>query len=152
MFDIEGQLLDYKEVDFNLASGLRRAGEPVHTMWLRITVDRKLVIHDAAAATDAMPYAGFCETITGEYRKLVGLHIGPGFKDKLRHLLGGTHGCTHLTELVNTVATTAFQTLAGAGAQDPQRKPFQLDRCHALKSSGPAVARYYPRWFSGHRE
>jgi len=26
------------------------------------------------------------------------------------------------------------------------RKPFPLDRCHALRSDGTAVARYYPTW------
>ena len=26
------------------------------------------------------------------------------------------------------------------------RKPFQLDRCHALDSGGEAVRLYYPRW------
>ncbi len=28
-------------------------------------------------------------------------------------------------------------------------RPFQLDRCHALRTDGPAVARYYPRWYLG---
>jgi hypothetical protein len=25
-------------------------------------------------------------------------------------------------------------------------KPFQLDNCHALRTDGLAVAKYYPRW------
>jgi hypothetical protein len=24
--------------------------------------------------------------------------------------------------------------------------PWQLDRCHALRTDGPAVAKFYPRW------
>ena len=28
-----------------------------------------------------------------------------------------------------------------------QRKPFQLDRCHALRTDGPTVAQFYPRWY-----
>jgi hypothetical protein len=58
-------------------------------------------------------------------------------------------GCTHLTELAASLATAAFQTLAGQGHQDPQSKPFQLDQCHALASTAPAVARYYPKWYRG---
>ena len=61
LFDVEGHLVDTKPYDFKLAAGLRPAGEPVHGMWLRITVNRELVIVDAAAAMDAVPYAGSCD-------------------------------------------------------------------------------------------
>lgn len=149
LFDIEGHLYDVKDVDFQVASGLRKAGEPVHSMWLRITVDRALHIVDAEAASDAMPYVGYCDAIAPDYRKLVGLAIRPGFTNRVRQLLGGTHGCTHITELVGALATTAFQTIAGQGLQKPGAKPYQLDRCHALRTDAPAVARYYPQWYRG---
>jgi hypothetical protein len=54
-----------------------------------------------------------------------------------------------VTELAGALATGVFQTMAGQRIQDPDRKPFQLDRCHALDSTAPAVARYYPRWYKG---
>lgn len=149
LYDIEGHLQDSKEIDFKLASGMRHAGEPIHSMWLRITIDGTLTIVDAAAATDARPYAGYCEAIVPEYRKLVGLSIRPGFTNRVRELLGGTAGCTHITELVGSLATAAFQTLAGQGMQPPDAKPFQLDRCHALRSDGPVAARFYPQWYRG---
>lgn len=148
-FDIEGALTDVKDIDVQSVSFSRRAGEPVHSMWLRITVDTELNIVDAAAATDAMPYEGFCDRIAGDYRKLIGLSIRPGFTGKVRELFGGTAGCTHLTDLIGSVATTAFQTMAGEISRDPERKPFQLDRCHALKTDAPAVAKFYPRWYRG---
>ena len=67
----------------------------------------------------------------------------------MRELFGETRGCTHITELIGSVATTAFQTLAGQGAQSPDQRPFQIDGCHALKSDAPAVAKFYPRWYTG---
>jgi hypothetical protein len=146
LFDIEGHLVDSKARDFQLASGIRPAGEPVHDMWLRITVDRTLNIVDAAAAMDAVPFVEHCGAIVPAYRKLVGLAIRPGYHNRLKELLGGVRGCTHVTELAGALATAAFQTLAGQVSQDPERKPFQVDRCHALEGSGPAVARYYPKW------
>lgn len=149
LFDIEGHLVDTKPYDFKLAAGLRPAGEPVHDMWLRITVDRTLTIVDAAAATDAMPYVGACDAITPDYRKLVGLAIRPGYPQRLKELFGGVRGCTHITELAGALATAAFQSMAGQGLQPPDRKPFQLDRCHALDATGPVVARYYPKWYTG---
>jgi hypothetical protein len=149
LYDIEGHLLDRKDVEFRLAAGVRTAGEPIHSMWLRITVDARLNIVDAAASTDAMPYAGECDKITPDYRKLIGLAIRPGYHQKVKELFGNVRGCTHITELAGSLATAAFQTLAGQGLQDPDRKPFQLDQCHALESTKPAVARYYPKWYRG---
>jgi hypothetical protein len=149
LYDVEGHLVDTKPYDFKLAAGVRPAGEPVHGMWLRITVDRTLTIVDAAAAMDNMPYVSHCDQIVPAYRKLVGLAIRPGYHRQLQELLGGVRGCTHITEMAGMLATAAFQTMAGQRAQDPQKKPFQLDRCHALALDAPAVARYYPRWYKG---
>ena len=149
MFDIEGHLHDTKEVDFNVASGRRAAGESIHSMWLRITIDRTLTIVDAEAATDAMPYVGHCDQIVPDYKKLIGLALRPGFSSQVKQLLGGTSGCTHITDLVSIVATTAFQTIAGQGLQTVGSRPFQLDRCHALAVTAPAVARFYPEWYRG---
>lgn len=149
LFDIEGHLHDMKDVDFKVASGMRYAGDSIHSMWLRITIDATLTIVDAEASTDAMPYPGECNRITPDYRKLIGLAIRPGFTNQVRDRLGGIHGCTHITELVGSLATTAFQTIAGLGLQPAGQKPFQLDRCHALRSDGPAVARFYPQWYRG---
>ena len=149
LYDIEGHLVDTKSFDFKLAAGIRPKGEAIHEMWLRITVDRNLVIVDAAAATDAMPYLGECDAITPDYAKLIGLAIRPGYTQKVKELFGGTRGCTHITELCGAIATTAFQTLAGQRVQPADKKPFQLDKCHALDTKGPAVARYYPKWYTG---
>ena len=34
----------------------------------------------------------------------------------------------------------------------PDEKPFSIDGCHALKSSGPQVATFFPRWFRAEPE
>ena len=149
LYDIEAHLVDTKPYDFKLAAGIRPAGEPVHDMWLRITVDRNLVIVDAAAAMDAMPYVDHCGAIVPAYRKLVGLAIRPGYHQRVKELLGGVRGCSHITEMAAMLATAAFQSMAGQRLQDPEKKPFQLDRCHALASDAPAVGRFYPRWYKG---
>ena len=149
LYDIEGHLVDTKPYDFKLAAGIRPAGEPVHGMWLRITVDQTLTIVDAAAAMDNMPYVSHCDQIVPAYKRLVGLAIRPGYHRKVTELLGGTRGCTHITEMAGMLATAAFQTMAGQRKQDPQKKPFQLDRCHALDATKAVVGRYYPRWYKG---
>jgi hypothetical protein len=152
LYDIEGHLTDVKSRDLTLTAGIRKAGEPVHEMWLRITIDRRLNIVDAEAQTDAGPYPGNCERITTDYKQLVGLSLLPGFTAKVREMFRGAHGCTHITELIGSVATAAYQTLAGEVSQPEHMKPFQLDKCHALVSNGPVVAQYYARWYTGQRE
>lgn len=117
-------------------------------MWLRITYDTALTIRDAEAATDAMPYPGVCNRISPKYRELIGLSMRPGFSERVRALFAGTLGCTHLTDMIGIAATTAFQNLAGQFEQNPGRKPYQLDRCHALRLDGEAVAQHYPKWVS----
>jgi len=149
LFDIEGYLLDRKDIDFKLASGLRRAGEPIHSMWLRITVDRTLTIVDAEARIEAMPFAGECDRITPDYRKLIGLTLRSGYNRKLKEIFGGSRGCTHITELAASMATATYQTLAGQGLADPEKKPFSLDGCHAQVTTGPVVAKYHPKWYRG---
>ena len=82
LYDIEGHLVDSKGYDFKVAAGVRHAGEPVHDMWLRITVDRELKIVDAAAAMDAMPYVDHCNQIVPAYKLLIGLAKGRKNYDK----------------------------------------------------------------------
>jgi hypothetical protein len=149
LYDIEGHLVDTKTHDFNVAGGVRPAGEAVHGMWLRITVDKQLTIVDAAAAMDAMPYVDYCNRIVPAYKRLIGVAIRPGFQRRLKELLGGVRGCTHITELAGSLATAAYQTMAGQRIQDPASRPFQLDNCHALAETGPIVGRYYPQWYKG---
>src|SRR6478752_4164983 len=113
LYDIEGHLVDTKPFDFKLAAGMRPAGEAIHGMWLRITVDRELRIVDAAASMDAVPYAGDCDRIAPDYKKLIGVAIRPGYTKRLKDLFGTVRGCTHVTELAGALATAAFQTMAG---------------------------------------
>jgi Protein of unknown function (DUF2889) len=149
LFDIEGHLLDRKDVDFRLASGTRPAGQAIHSMWLRLTVDRTLTIVDAEAFMEAMPFAGECDKITPDYRQLIGLSLRPGYNRKLKEIFGGIKGCTHITELAGSMATATYQTMAGQGVADPEKKPFSLDGCHAQVTTGPVVAKYHPKWYRG---
>ena len=46
-----------------------------------------------------------------------GCKIGPGFLKAAAARVGGTHGCTHLRELLQQMGTTAFQTIKPAKAR-----------------------------------
>jgi DUF2889 family protein len=150
LLDIEARLVDRKDDDFDLLSGLRPAGEPVHEMWARVTIDTDYNVHAVAASSDRVPYSG-CERVTPDYARLNGTNLLKGFRPRLHEMLGGIRGCSHLTDLFAGMPTAAIQTLAGVHGEVrfEDQKPFQLDRCHALASSSDVVRRYYPKWYKG---
>jgi len=154
LWDIDARLTDIRLRDMKLASGTRPAGEPIHDLWLRLTINTELTVVDAQACSDAVPYPGYCETIGPDYSKLIGLNLLKGFRQGVKERLTGIAGCTHLTELAQILPTVAIQAFAGevfptrdgSAADGLDQKPFQLDRCHALRTDGEAVAKFYPRW------
>jgi hypothetical protein len=160
LWDVEAEIVDTKSRDFMLASGMRTAGSAIHRMRLRIAIDTQFNIVEVEAHSLDHPYPGYCSEIEPAYQKLVGLNLLKNFKRAVRERLGGIAGCTHMTELTDVLPTAAVQAFAGevirnrdaadeeaSGDAANQQKPFQLDRCHALRSDGPAVAEFYPRWY-----
>lgn len=153
LWDIDGHLVDTKTYGFkNDDRGEIKPGEPVHEMWLRLTIDNDMTIHAVEAATDHSPFA-VCPAIVPNFQRLVGLRIGKGFINKVRELLGGVEGCTHLVEMIGPLATTGFQTIfpyrnrmAAAEGRNPDasRKPRLLNTCHAFAENGAIAQRLWP--------
>lgn len=154
LWDIEGHLVDTKTYAFdNRYRGEVKPGMPVHEMWLRMTIDDSLEIVDMEASSDAHPFRN-CAEIAPDYRKMIGTRIRPGWTRLVRERLGGVAGCTHQTRLLQELAVVAIQTVANILMRegrfgDPDRRPLQIDTCHALRSDGPVVREDYPRWFRG---
>ena len=70
LWDIEGHLVDVKTYGFdNDHRGVVNAGEPVHEMWLRLSIDDDLEIQECEAVTDHAPYA-MCPDITWRFSLL----------------------------------------------------------------------------------
>lgn len=157
MWDIDGWLTDIKMYNFpNRDRTEIKAGEALHGMGLRITVDDALTIKDCVAVTDFSPFS-LCGDITPNFKKLIGLKISHGLTKNVQERLGGVHGCTHLVELIKPIATTAFQTLVGkrmgklsaALKSGAILKPQILDTCHAWASDGSTVKRELPDHYTG---
>ena len=157
LWDIEGRMEDIKTCSFpNRDREEVAAGEPVHEMWLRLTIDDSMRIHEVEAVTDHGPF-GLCPAITHNFKRLEGLTIGPGFRRAVRSRVGGTQGCTHLVELVDPIATTAFPTMTARRHRkelhhraDPDlERPRFLGACHALASDSPVVRERWPELYTG---
>ncbi len=152
LWDIDARLIDTKTYAFpNTERGEIKPGEPVHEMWIRLTVDDDLNVKAIDVAMEATPF-GICPDIAPAYEALVGAQIGPSWSRTIRSLFGGTKGCRHLVELLAPVATVAFQTIVPLRerlTQDAGKKPPHLDSCHALATDGPVVNRHYPKFYTG---
>jgi Protein of unknown function (DUF2889) len=164
LWDIEGHLTDTKTYAFDSDyRGRIEAGDPVHEMWVRLTVDDDLIVRGVEAVTDKSPFP-ICPAIAPNFTRLIGLSIRPGFLSKVRERLGGVEGCTHLVELMGPIATTAYQTIypyrhrltrqsGDAPPQPPKPKgrPRLIDTCHAFRSDGEIVKRLWPDHYTGAR-
>ncbi len=165
LWDIEAHLIDTKNYIINLdTQGTLQAKEaPLHEMWLRLTLDDELIIHEVEAVTDASPFHR-CVDITENFQKLKGLQIVAGFNQKVKMLFKGVEGCTHLTELLAPLASTAFQTIYSGNRKlrewrgEPKtedetgKRPELLDSCYALASDGEVVKRHWSTFYTGQHQ
>lgn len=157
LFDIEGHLTDTKPYSFdNFDRGRVEAGEPLHGMWIRLTVDEDMVIRACEAVSDHTPYA-ICPQVAPNFARLAGVTIGPGFTRAVKERLGGVEGCTHLREMLAQMATVAYQTMHPVRrrqreqqADDPTR-PVIIGSCYAYAPDSPVVERQWPAFAAAHR-
>ncbi len=174
LYDIEAQLTDSKTHGFgNRDRGYIGAGEPIHGMWLRFTLDDTMHIVACEAAMDHTPYT-VCTGAAPNFAHLTGLQIKPGFLKEAAKRVGHSAGCTHLRELLQQMATTAFQTISPATARrevasaDMEKRgsdrfdariaakmggpPAILNTCIAYSSDSPVVKRRWPEHYTGPAE
>lgn len=148
LVDIEGLLIDTKPTPLQLVNREVPAGEAIHQMRVVLTIDRSRTIVEARASTQAAPYPD-CSEVQSAYNRLVGLRIEPGFTRAVKRLLRGTQGCTHMTELLAPMASTAFQVLwadggfGGPDAPGSATRTSPLGGCHALRPDGHIVRTYF---------
>lgn len=152
LWEVDAHITDVRPHATRMATGLLPAGAPIHDMLLRLVVDERFNVVEAGAQTAAMPYPGECDRHGDAYGRLVGLNLMQGFRQAVKERLGGVKGCTHLTELTQVLPTAVVQAFAGEvidtrGDSEASTRPFQIDRCHALRSDGLTVKTYYPRWY-----
>ena len=153
LWDIEGHLVDTKDSPFDIHGDMRLPGDAVHDISVRVTIDHRMNVVDVAVSLDSTAFPGACETIGPDYRQVIGLNLFKGFVKAVKALFGDTRGCTHVSELLMSMPTAAFQAFAGQVRHedriDDNQVPYHLDRCHALSLDSDVVRRAYPRWYRG---
>jgi len=158
LVDIEAHLTDTKTYGFpSEHRGQVGPGDPIHGMWLRMTINEDMLILACEAVSDHTPFA-VCTGATPAFAGLAGLSIGPGFNRAVNERVGGVLGCTHLREVLAQMGTVAFQTMwplrnrrqqaqrTAEVAGAPRRRPALLGTCHAYAPHSPVVRNKWPEW------
>ncbi|AQV98676.1 molybdopterin-guanine dinucleotide biosynthesis protein MobB [Cupriavidus necator] len=157
LFDIEGEMQDISPTCTDLLFKLVPPGGAIHHMRIVLTVDRDLLIHDVSASIEAGPTVG-CADIAPAYAGLKGLQIRAGFRQKAKAIVGGVNGCTHLTELLGPLATTAMQTTMAVMRRErsgrklgqpgqpgkPVPRPMLINSCHTYREDGETAKLLWP--------
>jgi hypothetical protein len=153
LFDLEARLVDSKPHDFTATLGASvPAHEPIHDMWVRLTIDDRFIVHDVVATTAASPYP-VCPRAAAGLAAMKGACIAGGWGGEVKRRLGGTQGCTHLREMLVALGTVAFQSLSVHLRRKPELvdghgRPVLLDTCMAFAGDADLVAM---RWPEHHR-
>jgi hypothetical protein len=147
LWEIEAELRDTKTTPFTIAhEGVWAAGQPIHGMAIRLTVDDDTVVQAIEVAMDHVPH-GPCPQAAGPMQRMIGSRLNRGWRRAIEQHLGGIAGCAHLRELLFNMATVAFQTTVQSLTQvDPEHPPPHLGKCVAWDFEGPVVQRYYPKF------
>ncbi|MDO8705917.1 MAG: DUF2889 domain-containing protein [Sulfuricaulis sp.] len=159
LWDLDAHVLDTRSFESQSFRGPNLpAHEALHRMGMRVTIGNDMVIRAVEALTERGPYPD-CLTIAVVYKDLVGMKIGPGFLLAVKQRFRGRQGCTHLSELLGPLATTAMQTLRGHASRNKavsnpvpvhDDKPHPIvNSCHAFRSDGEVVLMRWPRFYTG---
>ena len=155
LWDIEAHLQDEKSFKYiDPGRGVQEAGDPVHDIFVRLTLDDDRVIREVAIEMNSMPF-GTCHEVKDSLRPLIGETVGRGWRNILKKIPRSTT-CAHVHEVLVPMATVVHQGMSmgrkpdGKLALEPDstlgRQPFFVDDCHSWRADGPVVAHFYPQF------
>jgi hypothetical protein len=153
LYDVEAHLVDRKPFAFARISSPEPlpAGQPLHDLWIRLTVDDQYVVRGIEAASDVTPYE-LCKEAESTLTVLVGERVASGWSSKVKQRLRGAASCTHLMEMLIPMATTALQGIHGMQREhitsvDASSVPVKLDSCYAYARHRDVVKLYWPQHY-----
>jgi hypothetical protein len=100
----------------------------------------------AAEAVMDVPAHPSCLGVLPNYEALVGVRIGPGWLRVARERIGTITGCTHISEMLQEIGTTAMQGMFGRsnraraqGRKDKRISHSVIDTCFGWRRGGELV-------------
>jgi hypothetical protein len=118
---------------------------------VKLVFDTSMVVREVHTFTHAAPYA-ICPAGGLAVQAMKGVRIGAGWSNEVRTRLRGPECCTHLSELLLPMATTAIQTMSAVrvglpDALDADGRPRQIDSCYAYAAGRELVKHRWPQFY-----
>jgi hypothetical protein len=144
---VEGRLTDNRLKQTYYLSGECRPPGIVHDMVIRMIVRGPgLAIEAIDVEMQTVPKED-CREVENALQPVVGMNIRSGFTEKVKTLVGGANGCSHLVALLLAMAPAAVQGAWAAVVQHPVDRAsvsgaalkFLENTCHVWRSDGPAL-------------
>lgn len=154
LYDVESHLMDTKPFDFKRLATPEPlpAGEPIHDLWVRLTVDDDYVVRAIEAASDVTPW-GICKEAETALQVMVGASLLRGWSTQVKERLRGAASCTHLKEMLLPLATAALQGIrtlqSGGFVGTGDGPPKLLDTCYAYSGEREPVRMLWPQYYRG---
>lgn len=146
---VEGWLRDERLIEGHHWNGEPRPPGVVHWIGVRLLLgEYPLKILDAEAEMPQVPHR-LCPTTCEAVRKLIGLSIVSGYSDRVRRLVGGVNGCSHMTHLLVAMGPAALHgywtELARKKRPLPRSRddipglPYVRNSCRLWREDGPLM-------------
>ena len=151
---LEGELKDRHLNAYRLPTGEKNSPGVVHHLTIRLLLDvPTFQIEDVEVRMLQVPHEE-CIKIADSLSPIRGLTVTNGLISKVRELAGNVKGCSHLTALLSSMVSAAFQGLAAYHLQKPsglesiadEVLPFLLNTCWSWRMDGPLVKEYQNQW------
>ena len=152
LLDVEGHLTDVKPFAHQMMDSVRAAGEPVHDLSLRISLDDSFAVVEVEACMDQGAH-DLCPGAEPNFERLLGLQVGPGWNKKVKAAMSPGRGCTHIIEMLAQMATVAMQASWSLKVGEPLEIPppeertmqsSMLNACYPYHESSPWVKQHFP--------
>ncbi|HPD56102.1 MAG TPA: DUF2889 domain-containing protein [Smithellaceae bacterium] len=145
---VEGFLKDDRFQESRIITGESFPEGVIHHMAVRLLINcSDMVIEEIEAELLSVPRE-ICRETLNCLAPVRGLSITKGFTAKVKKLVGGNRGCTHLVELLLAMAPAAIQGYASYQSKRPQSPnperskmilQFLVNTCRAWREDGPLV-------------
>ncbi|MDX9786784.1 MAG: DUF2889 domain-containing protein [Desulfobacterales bacterium] len=146
---VEGWLRDDRFEKIYNTTGEEMDKGPVHYLTIRLKVGGSPpAILDAEAEMPHVPLE-FCRTVLDSIPKVIGMNIQAGFVKKVRALMGGVKGCSHLTHLLTVMSQAALHGYitnkwrkkrpVANSIDDVENIEFLVGSCRAWTQDGPKL-------------
>lgn len=157
LWDVEARIEDRKHYEHAmLERGTLKVDAPYHSIGVTLTVDDRLTVIAVDGDMSATPFDE-CQAALDPLPGLVGATLGRGWRKAVDAALSRSCACTHMREMLYTVASAAIQAIPGypvqvAGGRWPpedsptKAQPAFIGGCVSWREDGPVVGRHYPRF------